>query len=782
MIEEAFGKLAKVINHHPRSIACIIGLVFIVALYGMTLITMETGNDTYLDKDSPAGVLNNHYTDEFSSSVLVLIVETNDPLDPVTLKYLDTLEGDIRQQQNIVSCSGIVDLLKTANGGVLPQSKGEIDSIIVKIPPEVRDTAVPSNVLTLVQINLAQALSDDAKTATLKNIESLIDHDSPPPNVKVTVSGGAAFAQQMKDEMGSSMGVLIGAAMILMVIVMGLLFAYASHRFLPVLFVGIGLSTAMGFMGLAGIQLNMAVLGAFPVMIGLGIDYGIQFHARLDEEARKGSLDDAVYVTVTRTGPAVMYAMLATCTGFLAMYISTVPMVRSFGLVAMIGVISCYVIALIGIPTIAHLLNYTPKKQAPEACYAVGEDACEYIPSQVAGGKKSPAKKKSSWSYGQFLTDISVKIAKNPIPILLIGGMVAIVGFQIDPQIPIETSENSFVPSDMPAKVQMDKVTRIIGSTSTADFIVQGSRVTDLDTVIWMKQFQEYEIARHTELTGATSIVTYILAYNGGVLPETQSELNAVFAKIPADVTKPYMSGSMEAVIRFNTIDMEMTTQNDLKEQMKKDIAFLQPPPGFSVTPVGTFDLFTSLINGLSSSKEEMTYLGFVLIFIFLALVYRHIHAVSPLVPIILIVGWNAVAMYLLGIAYTPLTATLGSMTIGVAAEYTILVMERYSEEQERLHDHVAAIQESVSKIGTAITVSGLATFFGFSALCLASFPIISNFGVTTLIAVGFSLAGAIFVMPAVLSLMGQLTEWLEKRKKPAGHGANASMPAGSVE
>jgi predicted RND superfamily exporter protein len=104
-------------------------------------------------------------------------------------------------------------------------------------------------------------------------------------------------------------------------------------------------------------------------------------------------------------------------------------------------------------------------------------------------------------------------------------------------------------------------------------------------------------------------------------------------------------------------------------------------------------------------------------------------------------------------------------MTIGVAAEYTILVMERYAEEEERLHDPIAAIQESVQKIGTAITVSGLATFFGFSALCLATFPIISNFGTSTLIAVAFSLIGAIFIMPAVLSLVGSLDERLKRRK-----------------
>ena len=89
MIDRIFERLAQVINHHPRRVAVVIGIVFIVALYGMTLITMETGNDTYLDKDSKAGILNNHYADTFSSNALILIVETSDPLDPQVLNYID---------------------------------------------------------------------------------------------------------------------------------------------------------------------------------------------------------------------------------------------------------------------------------------------------------------------------------------------------------------------------------------------------------------------------------------------------------------------------------------------------------------------------------------------------------------------------------------------------------------------------------------------------------------------------------------------------------------------
>ncbi|MDO9326728.1 MAG: hydrophobe/amphiphile efflux-3 (HAE3) family transporter, partial [Methanoregula sp.] len=619
--------------------------------------------------------------------------------------------------------------------------------------------------LTLIQLKLTPGLSEKVQKSVLDNVASVVDSSSAPPGVKVEISGSPAFSQQMSAGLTSNMGVLIGGALVLMIITMGILFSYVRHRFMPVLLVAIGLVTSLGLMGIAGINLNMAVIGAFPVLIGLGIDYAIQFHARFDEEARKGSLNDAVFVTVTRTGPAVMYAMLATSMGFLAMYVSTVPMIRSFGVVSIIGINTCFWVSCIGMPTIALLVNYQPKPQTGQ-CYAVGTDACDTIIDNPKNHTKSG--KKSSFSYGQFLTDTSVKIAKNPIPILLIAGLIALIGFQIDPTIPVDSDENAFVPSDMPAKINIDKVTRVIGATSTADLLVQGSRVTDLDTVIWLKGFQEYELSHHAEITGATSIVTYILEYNGGVMPETQSQLDTVLSKIPEDTKKSVLSDPMCGIIRFSTGDISMSQQNSLKELMIKDIAFLEPPIGISIEPAGNFELMTSLLGAMSESKDTMTILGFIFVFVFLILVYRHLHAVSPIIPIIFVVGWNAVMMSLIGLTYNPLTATLGSMTIGVAAEYTILVMERYAEEEERLHDPIAAIQESVSKIGTAITVSGLATFIGFSALCLATFPIMSNFGISTLIAVGFSLIGAIFIMPAVLSVVGSLDGWLKARK---GHG-----------
>jgi hypothetical protein len=763
MIRQIFEGIAHTINRRPKLVACLVLALFCIGLYGMTLLVMQTGWETYIDKDTPAGSLQQKYQQDFNSDTIILIVEANDPLAPEVLTYVDTIQTDMGQQQNIQSVQSITTVLKAYNGGILPASRAETERIVSLLPESTRSLLYPSNVLTLVQIKLTPGLSEKVQKTVIANVGSVVDSSTKPPGVQVDLSGSPAFRQQMSTGLSSNMGILIGGALLLMILTMGILFAYVRYRFMPVLLVAVGLVTSLGLMGLAGIQLNMAVVGAFPVLIGLGIDYAIQFHARFDEEARKGSLDNAVFVTVTKTGPAVMYAMLATSMGFLAMYISTVPMIRSFGLVSIIGINICFWVTCIGMPTIALLLNYQPKPQQTDECYAVGADACD----TVIGKEKN--RKKSGFSYGQFLTDTSVKIAKNPVPVLLLAGIIALIGFQIDTTIPVSSDENAFVPSDMPAKINIDKVTRVIGATSTADLLVQGSRVTDLDTILWIRNFQDYELSHHAEITGATSIVTYILQYNGGVMPETQAQLDAVLSKIPGDTKKSYLSDPMTGIIRFSTAKISMTQTNSLKEQVKKDIAFLQTPVGISVEPAGNFELMTSMLKRMSDSKDTMTILGFVFVFVFLILVYRHIHAVSPIIPIIFVVGWNAVMMYILGLTYNPLTATMGSMAIGVAAEYTILVMERYAEEEERLHDPIAAIQESVQKIGTAITVSGLATFFGFSALLLSTFPILSNFGAVTLIAVAFSLIGAIFIMPAVLSLVGSLDEWIQAQHK---HGA----------
>ncbi|MDD4254264.1 MAG: hydrophobe/amphiphile efflux-3 (HAE3) family transporter [Methanofollis sp.] len=725
--------IADMIVRHPAVVAGFFVAALLVAFYGMGLVSMETGSDTYIDKTTTRGMLFDKYADSFMSDSIMLLVETDDVLNPDVLAYIDRLQADIADEQYVDSTRSITDLVRQVNGGTLPTSAAEVQRAKALVPPEIMERYVPSNMMTIAIITLDPGVSSDVRENVLNSIASVVAISSPPPGVGVTVSGDPAFAQQMKQEMGASMGVLIGAAMLLMILAVGLLFSHVRYRLLPVAIVATGLIFTFGLMGVVGIHINMATIGAFPVLIGIGIDYAIQFHSRFEEERRLAPIDESVITTITKTGPSVLYAMLSTSMGFVAMGISPVPMVRSFGMVCVIGVMMCYLTALIAVPTFGVLVKYRPKKEG-----------------NVANSGATEA-------YNQFLGNLAVKIAKNPIPILIILGLVAFIGVEMDSEIRISTDEQTFVPSDMPAVVDLKKIVRTMGSTQTLPIYIRGDDVTSLESLQWMQGFSDYEVKENAQITGVTSIITEILRYNNGAMPQTDAEARAVLDRIPDETKNKYLAGNMGAVVQFSLTKMEMEQAKSLVTKVRKDIAWEKPPVGIVAEPTGNLELFTTLIDDIETGKTQMTILGFGLILTFLFLVYRKIgKAVSPLVPIIMIVGWNGLIMYALGIDYTPLTACLGSMTIGVASEYTILIMERFYEEREKGRELYDAIQQSVSQIGTAITVSGMTTVFGFSALILSTFNIIQNFGVVTVITVGFSLIGAIIVMPAVLSLIGR--------------------------
>ncbi len=733
-MKSPFLCLAELIIDHPRYVAIASVAIVIVALFGMGFVTMATGSDTYVDKDTKRGMLLDDYTETFQSDSILVLIEADDVLTPPVLAYIDRIETGIAKEQNVDGVTSITNLLKSANGGILPVSTAEITRTEQRLPSEVLSRFVPSRTMTIAVATLKPGLSQEQQGEVVNNLNTLLRVSDKPPGVSVVFTGNSAFQQQMQTEMSTSMSVLILAAMILMVIAVGLLFGHVRYRLLSVGIVATGLILTFGIIGYSGMQINMATIGAFPVLIGIGIDYAIQFHSRFDEEIRKGTVAGAVKNTITLAGPSVLYAMLATSLGFLAMYISPLPMIRSFGIVCVIGVISCYLAAIVLIPCIGILVSYRAKE----------------VPGPKSVSGKKPVQLVDQ--YNNFLGSAAAKVAKNPVPVLLVIGCIALAGFMLDDQIIVNTDEDTFVPKDMPAKIYLDKVSRVMGSAASTPVLIRSENVLSIDTIQWMIDFQQYEQVHNAKITGSHSIASLILQYNDGKMPETQSEVDRIVTRIPPDIKKRYIDGRSQAVIEFSTIEMENEAGMSMVDQMRKDLEWFKPPVGTSASVTGMGEMFSNLIREIREGKMLMTILGFGLIFGFLLVLYRKVaKAATPLIPIILIVGWNGLIMFVLGIDYTPLTATLGSMSVGVASEYTILIMERCYEERANGLAIIPAIQHSVGQIGTAITVSGMTTVFGFAALMLSSFGIISNFGLVTVISVFFALIGAIIVMPAIL-------------------------------
>ena len=118
----------------------------------------------------------------------------------------------------------------------------------------------------------------------------------------------------------------------------------------------LGIVWTFGAMGLLHIPMTNYLFSAFPLLIGIGIDYAIQFHNRIDEEFSKGLPPiKAAINTVNHVAIPVMVALIITVAGFVALLSSSVPMIRDFGFLCIIGLIMCYLSALFVGVTVLYL-------------------------------------------------------------------------------------------------------------------------------------------------------------------------------------------------------------------------------------------------------------------------------------------------------------------------------------------------------------------------------------------------------------------------------------------
>ena len=117
----------------------------------------------------------------------------------------------------------------------------------------------------------------------------------------------------------------------------------ASLLVLAALLVGIG--WLGGLFALLHVRLNFLNFIALPITFGIGVDYAVNIVQRYSMEG-----PDGVVRTVRETGGAVVLCSLTTTVGYLALVGSVNLSVRSLGVAAVLGEISCLLAAVLVLP------------------------------------------------------------------------------------------------------------------------------------------------------------------------------------------------------------------------------------------------------------------------------------------------------------------------------------------------------------------------------------------------------------------------------------------------
>ena len=187
-------------------------------------------------------------------------------------------------------------------------------------------------------------------------------------------------------------------------------------------------------------------------------------------------------------------------------------------------------------------------------------------------------------------------------------------------------------------------------------------------------------------------------------------------------------------------------------------------PAGWHVGVTGS-DL---LANGQPSSSKGTGIMAEAMIgslgaLVILALVFASFLALLPLI----IGGISVLATFLVVGGLTEVTGVsqiveflIALIGLGVAIDYSLLVVSRWREERAAGRDNVAAVTEAMNHAGRAVVFSGLTVAIGLLSMIVLPVPMLRSVGYGGVLVPLMSVAVAVTLLPVILATVGPRLDW----------------------
>ncbi len=570
----------------------------------------------------------------------------------------------------------------------------------------------------------------------------------------LTVTGSPVYLKTINDYLKGGMVTLGLAAMAVMAVVLALIFR-VRWRLLPLLAVLVGVIWAFALVGVVGIDLSLVTISGLPILIGLGIDFAIQIHNRVEEEVVLDKDEHPISETIANVAPALIVAVIAAVLAFLSLQISLVPMIRDFGVLLSIGVVMLVITGIVVPGMVLGIREY--KKPTAER----GESTVEKIVVWLGG---LPTKA------GPILLAIAT--------VLFVGGVFA------EGSAEIQSDPIKWIDQDSAVVKDVETLEDDTGFSTTLGVLVTANNVYDQDVVTLIHDFT---VAAENRPDGAvvssSSLVNTMakiikVADDDGDLPPTSADIVSAAAVMPPDiaavlVNDPNAPTSTQVNLRIAPASLEERAvivaelEADLDERIAAldlpadSVLLLELPDGqepVRATPAGLATVGIGLLENLSANRANLTYLSLFVVGIFLLLRLRSLsRALLALTPVLLAVGVSSLVVGLSGIQLSPLTTVSGPLVVATCAEFSVLILGRYLEERQRDLDPRAASEKAARRTGRAFFTSAMTTIGGFAVLIGSALPLLRDFGIIVTLNVAIALLAALVVMPP-------LSVWVDGR------------------
>ncbi len=555
-------------------------------------------------------------------------------------------------------------------------------------------------------------------------------------NATTVTTGAALLLKQINDYLRGGMLTLGGIAVLIMVVILLVLFR-VRWRLLPLIVVLVGVVWAFGLAGYLGIPLTIVTIAGLPVMLGIGIDYAIQMHARVEEEVVLERAEHPIQETARNLGPALLVVTFDAIFAFAALHFAKVPMLRDFGLLLAVGIAAICIGSII----------------LPLAILGIREFKS---PTQGHDFRSGPL--------GRLVVWLGSTPARAAVLFAIASVAIFAGGLAVENKLTLQTDPVQWVNQDSPNIKDIHQVEKLAGGSSELGVFATGSDVFSDKFATFAHDFTRQSLQQHPKklLTGSsieTAIGDIVNDVPGGSdLAPRGIDVRNAYDVAPADVQHSTVSeGGRAFNIIFRTGPGSLETLAPVVRGIRAEA---RPPAGISATPSGLAVVGVGLLDNLQANRVELTYLAILFVFLFLAFRLRSvIRALLSLVPVMIAVGVSSLVAYALSLKLSPMTAAGGPLVIAACTEFTSLILLRYVEERRRGYEPREAINVAASRTGRAFVVSALTAIAGVAVLSFSSLPLLRDFGRIVAMNVTIALLSALVVLPPLLV-------WADQRKR----------------
>jgi predicted RND superfamily exporter protein len=652
----------------------------------------------------------------------------------------------------------------------------------------------PSRDTALVSVRMRAGLSEAQRTHTIALIRAAVampqwrlEHGG-----SYLVTGEPAIVSDLTGRLASALELLLLAVALAMALALGLVFS-GRPRLLPLAVAALAVALTFGALALVGGQLTIAQVAVLPILVGLAVDYAIQFQSRVGEEQSRVDHEfsgeegegegaaDSVASAVRRAafagGPSIALAALASMGAFVVLLSSPVPMVRGFGLLLVVGVAIAFLCAFtLGAAALVLVGQPRPVRRN------------EWLAEAWGGARELVRNNPLSRGVAHLALVVAVR---RPGRVLAVGLALAALGWGLDTQTRVETDITKLVPQDMQSLRNLTALERASGVGGEIDLTVSAKDLTQPRTIEWMSSYEAAVLKRFgysatrgcgkAELCPAFSLPALFAGAGGGGgagaaasggsggasaaggggaagaattrAKLTQAEVRELLGVIPPYFSQEAITANRRvATLAFGIRLMPLSRQQFLIEGMR---AALHPPAGVHVQLVGLPVLAAQADAQVASvSRRLLTLLaGLLAVGLILLAAFRGDarRALAPLLPVALATGWSALIVFLLRVPLNPMSVTLGTLVIALSTEFSVLLCERQRQERIAGATILDALRLSYSATGTAVAASGVTAIIGFGVLALSDIQMLRDFGIVTLVDLTVSLLGVLISLPAAL-------------------------------